>query len=194
MRENARKNVLGSAEFRAVVEDIRPSLDGPGRDAQMEYALVGGLAVAAYANPPVTVDVDILLKSMRPREIFESCKSRFRPRWRVTQFGFPMRRSGPGKPSHGVRLSREEPFAAVVDIILTGADRFLQSAVDHAKWVIVQPGLELRVITVEDLIVMKMISGREKDNDDVAALSALPDLDDEYIQAALDALGWYDLD
>lgn len=159
----AGKRVLASADFREAIKEIAETL----RAHRVEYCLVGGLAVAYHANPPVTVDIDLLVDALPDRlEVVASDLERVG--WEQGVLMFPP--GGPGRPKYGVAMFRKLPEAEV-DLLSGGRDEFLLGAITRARPETVQPRLTIPVITAEDLIVMKALVHREKDIDDIAQLT-----------------------
>lgn len=185
-----RSQILGTPQFAEFAAAVAKFIG-----KQYRTCLVGGLAVAYHANPPVTVDVDFLVEADmadldRAAWHFESSG------WERIPIRFPVR--SPGFPQFGVNLRNDnlensehsEWKAAEIDLIATGSDRFLKSIVANAMLCEVQKGLSIRVAKPEDLIVMKTLVGREKDLDDVAAIQRKlkGKLDTEYIDSMLNEL------
>ena len=175
----ARKQHLGSADFRMLAADVSAILQG------YHYALIGGLAVAYYANPPVTIDVDLLIDATEADagDIVERMEG-----WTSKRLWFVSGRLG--MPQYGMQFSRTEPFVADLDVLFTGDDKYLRSVVRKAGLHEVQPGLQFPVVAAEDLMVIKTLVGREKDVEDTQALfEALGDkLDEEYITRMVNKL------
>ncbi len=178
-RKYARKNILSSDAFIATAKEIVSNFpDG-------SWAMVGGLAVSHYSNPPVTVDVDIVfndqLYNINPvLSMMRQCG------WTSRPLHFPHRQKG--LPRKGVALDCNSP-ASVVDILFTGKDKFLQKIVrDHG--IASRSGVDIPIVTAENLIIMKSLVGRDKDLDDIADMyRTLGDkLDENYIQKTLDRL------
>jgi len=147
--------------------------------------LIGGLAVAYYVNPPVTVDVDFLVFATT-KEISEYAQGL--TGWGQGPLMFTSRTKG--MPKGGVRLSKVTPPEAEVDLISCGSDEYLQSVVLNSPLVEVQPGFTIKVIRPEDLVVMKTLVGRDKDIDDtVEIMSKLRGkIDETYIETVLEQL------
>ncbi len=186
-RYRKRHQFLVSPEFKRAVDAVAPVLN-----EFSPFCLIGGLAVAHYINPPHTLDIDLLVVGYWKR-LYEFCKLKFRPHgWRVTMFGFPRRSAGSGIPEKGVRLYREEPEKTTFDLILSGNDAFLNQVVGRAEYVRLQTDVELKVATVEDIIVIKTLAGREKDSEDIAQIyKTLGDkINQAYVDEKLEELDW----
>ncbi len=180
MRKYARYNLLKSKKFLSTVTHVWQVFP------KHSWVLIGGLAVAHYANPPVTVDVDILFDNKNYSEFEipdwingEIVKWKSRPLWFMTGLA--------GFPRKGIAFSKKGH--ADIDVLFTGKDKFLRSAVDDHE-VLKIGGFSIPVIAPENLIIMKTLAGREKDDDDVAALWGKlgDDLDNEYINKTLSRL------
>ena len=180
-REWGRKQILHSPDFRAVaIQVIEPLLD------KIPLALVGGLAVSHYVNPPVTVDIDLLtigtVKSIQAELV-----PFIHQGWQIQPLWFPHRQKG--LPRNGVKLIQREPYSAEIDFIATNSDKFLTEAVESAVPVKLH-GIGLPIITIENLIVMKALAGREKDLDDIKLMFELKgsEIDQTYVNNKIDEL------
>jgi len=177
-RYDARHGVLQTPEF-AELASAALRVCSPG-----SLALIGGLAVAHYANPPVTVDVDFLVRGTCG-DILDAYENHFGPAWK------PMTMEFPGEiPKHCVRLRRRGSDDVVLDLIPTDGVEYLDSIVARAVPVQVQPGLYVPIARVEDLIVLKTLANREKDSQDVALIGAKlgAAIDYAYVRRTLEEL------
>lgn len=127
--------------------------------AGVEWALIGGLAALRYrATPRLTVDADFLA-SRDP-----ALAAAFRAAgYEVSEVG------DPGEEPH---LLLVRGHGDVIDVLLSVVDYqdvALRRAVDH-------------VLTVEDVIVHKLIAWRPRDRNDIASIleTGIP-LDEDYI-------------
>jgi len=158
-RKWARKGFIQTAGFREVARVVGAELTG------YDYALIGGLAVSYYINPPVTIDTDFLVEA----EFEELQKTTITPLerkgWRVGLLRFTSIRKG--FPRKGYQLKKGK---LIVDLIVTGKDEYLQGVVRNAFLSSVG-GQEMKVVRPDDLVVIKSLVGRDKDLDDVAELS-----------------------
>lgn len=146
-------------------------------------ALIGGLAVAHYANPPVTMDADFLVRGSCG-DILEAVESFFAHPWDITTMTFKNE-----IPEHCVRVARKGKDA-VLDFLPTGRNAYLRSVVERAIEIEVQNGLFVPIATVEDVIVLKTIAGRDKDVEDNAAMGVKlgEKIDRAYIRQALSGM------
>jgi len=182
-RTYTRKQFLKTAMFKKAMSDVASVLDR----FSVKFALVGGLAVAYHANPPVTVDIDLLLMIGRKSQEEHDIMGAFMDEgWRSHPLHFGYRHIGLPKSGHAI--FRDLP-QATVDLIFAGGDPFLAGAVQDAEVHEVQSGLHVPVISTEDLIIMKTLVGRDKDLADVSELYlAHPDVDETYIEETLSRL------
>lgn len=180
-RQYTRKRILQSKEFKVALREVDKRLGG-----KFDYALIGGLAVAYYANPPVTVDVDFFVDAVE-QEVEEIAETFVRDGWTQVPLRFTARMKG--FPRRGVRVYRESP-PADIDFLATGGDVYLQSVVRRAKYQEVAPGVVVKVIGPEDLIIVKTLAGRDKDIEDVIRVTkALGEkLNQEYIDRKIEEL------
>ncbi len=132
----------------------------------VQYALAGGWAFSALIEPRATTDIDLLILLDRPsREtiqsllapLFESLIVHPAP---MTMRGISMWRTV------GVRR-REE---VVVDFLLADS-AFLQAALSR-KQQIPWRGESVSIVTLEDLILLKMLAGRLQDQADLEKIEA----------------------
>lgn len=121
------------------------------------HALCGGLAANLYrAEPRATTDVDlsIVVRPAKLAALVDACRAAgwtAEPYWRRAEL---------------LRLSHAD--RPRVDCLLATTD-YEESAVRRAATVTVD-GRALRVLTREDLIVFKLIAGRARDYEAVAAI------------------------
>lgn len=172
---DARSNALHSPEFKASAKAVLCAF------GQNDIALIGGLAVAYHANPPVTVDADFLVLGTCG-DILEQVEEWFSPPWQVSTLAFK------GEiPEHCVRVERKG--GAAIDFLPTGRNAYLRSVVERAAEVDIG-GTRIPVALVEDVIVLKTIAGRYKDIEDIAVLGVkLGDkIDRAYIRRVLSGL------
>ena len=158
------------------------------RGKHLKCAMVGGVAVEVLVNPPSTVDLDILVNTdgetalRRLRELLQSLRDE---KWDSMPLFFG--RAWPGKPSSGVWFIHPQTCIKV-DLLFTGSDKFLTRAVNRAPAFTIKGcrGVLPNIMVVEDLVVMKMLAGREKDTEDVEAIMRAykGTLDTDYIEKA----------
>jgi hypothetical protein len=127
--------------------------------AEIPYGLIGGLAVAAWGEPRSTLDVDVTVwtEADQTSVLVQRLTSVFLAR-SANPVAFVRDRGVLPLEFEGVRLDvvfARLPFER--DIIERAAKREVA-------------GRMVNVIAVEDLVLMKMISEREKDLDDARKL------------------------
>jgi hypothetical protein len=152
-----------------LLEELRhliAKLDAEG----IEYALCGGLAMAIYALPRATLDIDILIE----------VESLFRTRRAVEGLGFTL--SGEPMEFHGgkiqiCRLCKIDPDTAeelVLDLLLvTPETRGAWLSRLRVDW----EGGTLSVVSPEGLIALKAFRGSGQDHDDIKYLRSIMDED-----------------
>ena len=132
--------------------------------------VIGGLAVALLGRPRVTRDIDAMV--LLPED-----------RWPIfleggSAFGFVPRHAGALEFAREARvlLLRHEPTGIDIDVAL-GCLPFEEETVARATLVQVA-GVSVPLPTPEDLVIMKAVAHRDRDQLDVAGLlAAHPDLD-----------------
>jgi hypothetical protein len=143
-------------ELEAALLEVVTALDACG----LPYVLIGGLAVAVLGEPRTTLDVDVSVwTEPEGLDVAVECLSRhLRPL--------------PAKPQDFVRERR------VLPVVTSGGARadivFSSLAVERETIRRGVPkqvaGREIRVASVEDMLLMKLVSEREKDLADARAL------------------------
>ncbi len=131
--------------------------------AGIEYALVGGLAVAVWGAPRATQDIDLLVRPEAVDAIVTSIES----------LGFRFR-ALPMTFSDGMRLQRvskiEDGALLTLDLILVDAN--LEPAWESRQQLELA-GAPIWVISRKALIQMKIAAGRTQDALDVQRLEEL---------------------
>lgn len=175
---DTRTSLLKSPEFKIVAS---AAIRAFGID---NIALIGGLAVAHYANPPVTMDADFLVRGSCA-DILEAVESFFSLPWEIVTMAFQ-----DSTPEHCVRVIRKDNNA-VLDFLPTGRSVYLRSVVERAVEIELQKNLSVPIARVEDVIVLKTIAGREKDlsDNDTLGVKLGKKIDRAYIRRALSGLG-----
>jgi hypothetical protein len=128
--------------------------------SQIEYALCGGVALAIHGAPRATQDIDLLLRREdldRLRDTARSC-------------GFVFE-SVPMDFASGVTMQR---FSKLIDgqpfmldaLLVTPALENIWNARQHAEF----EGGNVRVVSMEGLISLKLVAGRPQDLVDIQRL------------------------
>lgn len=141
------------------------------------YALIGAHAVNVWLEPRFTADVD-LTGASTPQEMQRLRAGLLAAGFRIVrEHGAAL----PSGPDFVRFLARDDELLLEVQAAKTSLQREL---VERA---VVSPS-GLRVATVEDLIVLKLIADRPKDQGDLDGLARLPGIDWRYVERC--ALEW----
>lgn len=134
-------------------------------EADVEFLVVGGYAVAHYGHPRATKDIDVLVRTGRENaeRIVEALAS----------FGAPLRALGIGvgdfeRVGQTVQLG-VAPYRIDLLTEIDGVE-FEQAWAGRGKFEL--GDVEVQVIGLDDLLANKRASGRPQDLVDVAALEA----------------------
>jgi hypothetical protein len=112
--------------------------------AGVPYALIGGVAVQLHTvEPRSTLDIDVAV----PR--FDDV-----PRGALLEAGFEY--TGRHAHSDNWRAPGDGPLATRVAVQFSAEDVGIAEAVAHARSIVLDEGVRLRVATAEDLIVLKL--------------------------------------
>lgn len=169
----SRKQILKNAMFLKTVREVTAALN----KLNVNYAMIGGLAVAYHANPPVTIDADFLVDTdnMDPLEVLFLGVG-----WKLAPLIFMNKQRG--FPKYG--FAGRKAGRTDIDLISTSQDKYLSKVTRQAKPADLS-GITVPMVTVEDLIVMKTLVGREKDLDDATELRLSVKVDEQYIRRTL---------
>ena len=144
--------------------------------AAVPYAVIGAHAVNAWVEPRITADIDVTVQAdgeaiNRLEHVLAAAG------WSVARKYGATQPSGPDF----VRFVSED---GVITVEIQTAKTDLQRELIHRAIV---AGDGVRVASAEDLIVLKLIANRPKDQIDLAALAGLPDVDWTYVERWADA-------
>ena len=142
-----------------------------------DWAVVGGHAANLYrAEARFTVDTDVLI-SLGRRSMEDVAKTMVEAGWVVRSM-----------PKGGWLLRVSHPLLGAVDVIASETD-YQQHALARAR-VTGFDGVQLRVLSVEDVVIHKLIAARFKDEADVEdILRTDPDFDEDYLAKWIDEWG-----
>ena len=142
-----------------------------------DWAVVGGHAANLYrAEARFTVDTDVLISQGR-RSMEDVAKKMVEAGWGVQSM-----------PQGGWLLRVSHPLLGAVDVIASETD-YQEHALARAR-VTRFDGVELRALSVEDVLIHKLIAARFKDEADVEdILRTDPDLDRDYLAKWIDEWG-----
>lgn len=148
--------------------------------AGIRYMLIGGMANAIWGQPRATVDVDLTV-GVAPSEAGEL----------LSLLG-PGVRSAPPDPFVFAAETGVLPFVHATGIrvdLIFGTNAYASDALSRAMTINIS-GTAVRVCSPEDLILHKLLAGREKDRLDVESLLRLrrSSLDRSYLDPAVHEL------
>lgn len=129
------------------------------RRQKVKLVICGGMAVSVMGRPRTTYDVDAVLL-VEERKLAELLQ-------KFSRVGFKYDKREP------VKNIRGNPFVTLVySKFKTYVDLFIarssfQKQILKRKKTVKLAGIEVPLITAEDLILMKLLSGRERDLEDV---------------------------
>jgi hypothetical protein len=133
---------------------------------RVEYALAGGWAYSALVEPRATTDIDLLILVDQPSR--EAIQKLLSPVFGTTVVHpSPMQLRGISI-WRSVAMRKEQEV--VVDLLLADSD-FLQIALDRRQTAALG-SLSVPILTLEDLILMKILAGRLQDRADLEKISA----------------------
>lgn len=149
-----------------------------------EYALAGGLAFSALVEPRATVDIDILISidESKLKDFIGKIKKRYS---NMIVHESPMEFSG-------IKIWRttaiDNDKEIVIDFLLVESE-FHKSAIRRSSE-ITFIDMELRVISLEDLIILKTLSDRTQDKADLERIfeTMKDEIDYEYLNHWKDRL------
>lgn len=133
---------------------------------RFDYALAGGLAYSALVEPRATMDIDLLIvvEGAPPSALFQAMGPVFDA---FTPHANPMRfKNLTVWRAVGIREKKE----MIVDFLLAESD-FHRTALSR-KRVVEWSGLPLPIVTPEDLLILKALGGRLRDQADIEGIKA----------------------
>lgn len=157
--------------FQALLETIATALDAIG----LPYMVIGGQAVLVHGDPRFTKDIDITLGA-GPERLPEVLELAGRQGWEVL----------PDNPERFVADTLVLPCAdretgIRLDFIFSFSP-YEAEALERTKHIQIG-NAAVRFVSVEDLIIHKIVAGRPRDLDDVRVLVLKnPDLDGDYVR------------
>lgn len=152
---------------RTALSELGKVLDG----LSIRWALIGALAANRYrSSPRLTQDVDLLLADTGPGlEALEAA---------LGAAGWSVRRAD----ESGELLRLTHPELGTADLLISGTD-YQQQAIRRAATEKITDTDVVRVLTIEDVIVHKLIAGRHQDLADIdAILETGLRMDEAYIE------------
>lgn len=137
----------------------------------VRWVLIGALAANRYrAEPRLTLDADLLLADFGPGiDALEAALGRA---------GWTVLRVDP--EAELIRLRHSQ--WGVADLLVAGTD-YQHEALARARIEKLDDGHEVRVLTIEDVILHKLIANRFQDLADIESiLASSPEMDETYIE------------
>jgi hypothetical protein len=134
----------------------------------IDYALCGGLAIAIYAKPRATLDIDIMVA---PDVLLETEAA-------AQELGFAMRampmefKGGAVKVRRLTKIDKDSGEHLVLDLLIVTPET--KKAWDDRR-IIEWEGGPLKVVSPQGLILLKSLRGSGQDQDDIEYLRSLDD-------------------
>lgn len=148
--------------------------------SNISFCLIGGLALGMVAKPRSTEDIDLLV--LLDEDQRESIALIIRKHFRIIEIHSTVMQIG---RSRVWRIVLQDPYheGGIVILDVVFADNTIyRNAVKNSVPVQVD-AVTIPVVKPEDLILIKMLSGRDQDKLDIQLIrSENPDLDEEYIR------------
>ena len=154
--------------------------------SQIDYAVIGGVAVAVWGEPRLTQDIDVkvLLSRDEAGKLLNALETEYKPFWDE-----PLEML----KKNGI-LFVHDTYGIRIDIHLSDT-LFDCKVIERAQKIEIESSVTIKVCTAEDLIIYKMLSTRASDSRDFEGIIDCQGdaLDDQYIidwlkqfEAALD--------
>lgn len=165
-RKRARRPVASQAP--ALITALR-RVNADLRDLELGFALVGGLAVSARAEPRLTRDVDVVVATSNDRDAEQTVHAMTGKGYRITT---AVEQVQTGRLAT-IRLRPPGRTALVVDLLFAscGVEPEIVEAADSIE---ILPRLTMPVAKIGHLIAMKLLArddrNRPQDVDDIRAL------------------------
>ena len=150
------------------------------RLAGTPYALYGGLALAVYGEPRETRDADLAVIDATASDVREALAAAHVDATIVFE---DLRMSGLDVSRLTLLEAPGHTGLNTLDLVRARSARFRRSAVERAVSAPLR-GREIRVVTPEDFVVLKLLSTRERDLDD--AMSVVRRLGDDLDRASVE--------
>lgn len=153
-------------------------------DEQVEYLVAGGIAVNLYGYIRATMDLDILmmLDDVNTGKFIKIVKELgYKPKVPVAIDDF----SDPAKRKEWISKKNMIVFSVYnPDNDMEHVDILLEDKIDFHKAykrreIIKSGGLTINLVSIDDLIRLKEIAGRERDKIDIKALQKIKELRNE---------------
>ena len=135
---------------------------------RIDYALCGGLAIAIYAKPRATLDIDIMVD----QDFLSEAKAA------AQELGFsvgamPMEFKGGAVKIHRLtKIDSDSGEHLVLDLLMVTPET--RKAWDERR-VVEWEGGSLKVVSPQGLILLKLLRGSGQDQDDIEYLRSIED-------------------
>ncbi len=156
-------------------------------DASLDYCLFGGLAIQAYKRIRSTMDVDFMIT------IDEAKRNDFIAKLQKNRFEFNTKNGivkiGDFEFLRCVYTDKKYQIDVFVDFVTVKTD--FQKQILRRKQRLNIFGLKINIASCEDLILLKVLSGRPLDLSDADVLIAenITSLDREYLKESANKMG-----
>ncbi|MCA9756482.1 MAG: hypothetical protein KDA27_11825 [Candidatus Eisenbacteria bacterium] len=152
-----------------IIEELR-SVVGKLDAGRVDYALCGGLAMAVYAMPRATLDIDLMIQTASLDEAARAIEP-----LGFAESGDPMDfKGGAVQIRRFCKVDSQSAESLILDFLLVTEET--NTAWESRQDVDWNAGT-LRVISPEGLILLKQLRGSGVDQDDIAYLRRLADED-----------------
>ena len=163
------------------VDDVLLEMVGICESHNLNYAILGGLAVRVHGIPRPTYDVDfeLTVNDRQLRDFFDAAEklgyavaAPYRTGWRDLVGGMPL-----------VKLKTFLEAGHTIDVDIFVNDTPFQASVMERRLRIPFDNRQLWFVTPEDLILLKLLANRPRDHGDIAdVLFVQGQLDEEYLR------------
>ena len=163
------------------VEDVLLEMVGVCERLALSYAILGGLAVRVHGIPRPTYDVDfeITVTDQQLIDFFEASEkigyevaAPYRKGWRDVVGGMPL-----------VKLKTYVEIGRTIDVDVFVNDTPFQASMMERRLPVAFDDQHLWFVTPEDLILMKLLANRPRDQGDVAdVIFVQGQLDESYMR------------
>ena len=128
---------------------------------QIEYAIIGGVAVAVWGEPRLTQDIDVkvLLSRDEAEKLLNAIEPEYKPFW-----GNPLEML----KKNGI-LFVHDTYGVRIDIHLSDTI-FDHKVIERTKKVEIEPSITINICSAEDLVIYKMLSTRASDYRDFESI------------------------
>lgn len=169
------------------VEDVLLEMVGLCESFGLSYAILGGLAVRVHGIPRPTYDVDfeLTVSDQQLAAFFDTAEklgyevaAPYRTGWRDLVGGMPL-----------VKLKTYVDVGHTIDVDIFVNDTPFQASAMERRMRILFRERQLWFVTPEDLILLKLLANRPRDQGDIAdVLFVQGQLDEEYLKRWASAL------